>query len=362
MTKIIDQILKDKKEGMTREQARKLYPNIKEEILDQIYSSEIQQNEKWAEFSNKIIETNNRIEQIEENIGGKVKEQLKEQLNEIISQVERGVKDIKEALPDIEALEKKIQKIETQIKIHEKKKHITEKDIQEKVSPLIFKQTKFIEQLGEIGIEQKDFQKEIQERISELPTIGDLHPEEHDLKSHIDVEITGKELNELPKKIEEIRKVAARKEVPRLLGGGITEKAAWGSITGTLTDQTDLQTALDARSLLNHSISQHTFDADVDLGANLLKATTIIELGNGFIAYNDAGFEFYSDAGITKTGEMIMIGTGIYRYLATLTPDQVYGVLDFSGLTPIDKTFTFPNASGTLALISNVLAYSIALG
>lgn len=224
MPKILEKILRDKGEGMTLEQAKELYPDIREDVLEQIYSSEVQQNKKWAEFSDKIIEANNKIEQIEENIGEKVKEQLKGQLNEIILQVERGVKDIKEAIPNIEALEKKIQRIEVQIEAHEKKPHITEKeiqgDIQESISPIISKQKEIIGQLEEIEEKEKGFRGEIQEQINELPTRDELHPKEHDLKSHTDVEITGKELNEIPKEIEKIKKIATEREVPRIWGGG----------------------------------------------------------------------------------------------------------------------------------------------
>ncbi len=85
---------------------------------------------------------------------------------------------------------------------------------------------------------------------------------------------------------------------------------------------------------------------DLDLGTNQLiaQAITTTQDLNG---YNDAGYAFFSDAGVTMTGSISMWDVGQYRFGA----GSAFAVFDLSGLTNPDKTYTFPNASGTLGLL-----------
>jgi hypothetical protein len=165
-------------------------------------------------------------------------------------------------------------------------------------------------------------------------------------------------------------------------GGG----AVWGQITGTLSNQTDLQTALD------NKVPYTGATADVDLGAFTLYVATIISnpagalniigpiggdvnimasqgVPNGYggtlgLAAGDAvvdgadggNVEFYTGKGASG------YRNGIFRFYDAANNWNYGGILDFSLISTTDKTFTFPNASGTLALTNDAIVYSIALG
>ena len=88
---------------------------------------------------------------------------------------------------------------------------------------------------------------------------------------------------------------------------------------------------------------------DVDLGQNHITSDTNITTGGGFYGYNDAGITFFSDAGITDTGEISAPSYANYAFLAQ--PDSTRGILNFSGVTDPNKTFTFPNSTGTFGLL-----------
>ena len=122
-------------------------------------------------------------------------------------------------------------------------------------------------------------------------------------------------------------------------GGGA---GTWGSITGTLSDQTDLQSALDAL------VPYIGATADLDLGSFDLTATDV----NAFLlnAYNTAsggGVQFFSDAGSTLEGKIKTTGNAIYDFS---NPIGGTSSLDFSGVLLSNPVITFPDASGTFAL------------
>lgn len=88
---------------------------------------------------------------------------------------------------------------------------------------------------------------------------------------------------------------AALDYVESLGGGGGGGPASWGGITGTLSSQTDLQTALDAKAASSHT---HTASAVTDFSesiddrvAALLTAGTNITL-----TYNDGAGTLTIDA------------------------------------------------------------------
>ena len=136
--------------------------------------------------------------------------------------------------------------------------------------------------------------------------------------------------------------------------------AVWGAITGTLSSQTDLQSALDAK--LSSTTAASTYvpysgaTSNVNLGTNDLTSrylvanggsalggvisikqdATYLAKGNGFSSIASSGvmFDFF---GYT--------GTSTYKNFS----------LRFDGLTDNTlRTYTLPNASGTLALTSDL--------
>jgi len=118
-----------------------------------------------------------------------------------------------------------------------------------------------------------------------------------------------------------------------LAGGGV---AVWGSITGTLSDQTDLQNALDAK------VPYSGATQDVDLGIHSLKVG-FLYTPSGFSLGNDGQVEIDNNGyGKMIVGSSIALGTA---------------ELDINSLTA-NRTFTFPDASGTFALAENVVPYS----
>ena len=96
---------------------------------------------------------------------------------------------------------------------------------------------------------------------------------------------------------------------------------------------------------------------DVDLGTFDLKARFLSSDGGGGIGlYNDGEVHFYSGQGeITKTGMISMYDDGQYRFAKIA--GNVFAVLDFSPLAA-DKTFTFPNISGTFGLLETDQTWS----
>ncbi len=93
--------------------------------------------------------------------------------------------------------------------------------------------------------------------------------------------------------------------------------------------------------------------ADVELGgfgirANILQADSNIQLNTG------AQFDFYSDVGITATGSLSNTADGVYglKYIAA----NSVASLDTTSLTA-SQTFTFPDASGTFLLDTDLSGY-----
>jgi hypothetical protein len=65
MAEIIKQILKDKAEGMTLEQAKKLYSNVREEVLEQIYSSDLKTEKDFQEIKENLKNLGEKIDKID---------------------------------------------------------------------------------------------------------------------------------------------------------------------------------------------------------------------------------------------------------------------------------------------------------
>lgn len=75
----------------------------------------------------------------------------------------------------------------------------------------------------------------------------------------------------------------------------------------------------------------------------------------GLDIHNDDGLWFYGDTGSTLNGSIEMAAAGQYSLQGTT--DSNYGTLDLSAVSGI-KTFTFPDADGTLCLTSTCANFS----
>jgi len=111
-------------------------------------------------------------------------------------------------------------------------------------------------------------------------------------------------------------------------GGGGSGASAWGDITGTLSDQTDLQSALDAKPDLG--------DPNVWTGVNTFGAAAAA--ANSIALNETAGC-------ITWEG---------------LTADTIQGRLCVTDPTVSDKTWTLPNSTGTVALVEVNNSFTVA--
>jgi hypothetical protein len=139
--------------------------------------------------------------------------------------------------------------------------------------------------------------------------------------------------------------------------------AVWGAITGTLSSQTDLQSALDAKLSVTTAASTYVpytgATGAVDLGTNdftsrYLVAAGALALGGVVSMRQDATYLAKGNgySSIASSGVMF----DFFGYTGASTYKNFS--LRFDGLT--DNTlriYTLPNASGTLALTSDLAAY-----
>jgi hypothetical protein len=136
--------------------------------------------------------------------------------------------------------------------------------------------------------------------------------------------------------------------------------AVWGAITGTLSNQTDLQSALNARVPYTGATS------NVDLGIRTLTANTLKTTGNqpllidgdggsnnGGIAIRHATTQNLKGANYTNINASGTTALTVNHGIASFQ-NKTYKI-EASGLTDeILRTFTLPDASGTLALTSDI--------
>jgi len=130
--------------------------------------------------------------------------------------------------------------------------------------------------------------------------------------------------------------------------------SAWGGITGTLADQTDLQTALNLKA----NLDSPTFTGTVVLPAS--QAVNGVTLISGGVAT-----EYLSRAGTYNTpagsGDMVLANaqtnTGVKTFLdATLGLRNVANSITsfFTNAATVARTWTFPNKDGTVAMTSDI--------
>jgi len=247
---LLEQILKDKAQGMTLEEAKGLYSNIREDVLEKIYSGEIKEKKNFHGLFEKLTDIDRKIEQIGEN----TYQNLQKQIEEFTFKLEKGFIEIKEALPDIEGFKKKIDeeiwKVDEKITKHEKREHLDREDIKKETKLLVLEQVTL---KGEFRNLQEKWQKELEKLPKTLEDFGitsdDIHPELHILESHLPSDLmTNLEILTTGKNADKLHKHKfPPREFGRILLGGETDEIYWGKIRGTLSNQTDLQTALDAK-------------------------------------------------------------------------------------------------------------------
>lgn len=115
--------------------------------------------------------------------------------------------------------------------------------------------------------------------------------------------------------------------------------AVWGSITGTLSNQTDLQTALDAR------VPYTGANDDVDLGGQALIANSVTTAN--FVS------EGQMDITSNDTQPIVLIPSTNVQITDPTSAANI--IFDTSDLT-VDRTQSFQDANGTIALTSDLFS------
>jgi hypothetical protein len=89
---------------------------------------------------------------------------------------------------------------------------------------------------------------------------------------------------------------------------------------------------------------------DVDLGAYNITAETFTATTTGLQLQNSSGIEFFADAGETTLGNLSILSIG--QYIESI-PGVGDATRDYTELTD-NQTYTFPDATGTIALTSDI--------
>ena len=144
-----------------------------------------------------------------------------------------------------------------------------------------------------------------------------------------------------------------------LLGSGdvtISSAVAWGGVTGTLSNQTDLQTALDGKVDENVAITgatktKITYDAKglVTSGADATTADIADSLNKRYVT--DANLTVIGNTSGTNTGDNAT--NTQYSGLAASKQDASTNLTSVSGLTYVSASFVKMTAAGTFALDTN---------
>ena len=145
-----------------------------------------------------------------------------------------------------------------------------------------------------------------------------------------------------------------------ILGSGdlvISASAAWGGITGTLSSQTDLQTALNAKANTSSLAAVATSGSAADLGTGTLPTARLPAFGSGDVSFAASGGAGTIAAGAVTLAKMANMATAslIYRKtagsgapevntLATLKTDLALAAVASSGSAADLTAGTLPAA------------------
>jgi hypothetical protein len=143
--------------------------------------------------------------------------------------------------------------------------------------------------------------------------------------------------------------------------------AVWGAITGTLSNQTDLQNALDAKLSVTTAASTYVpytgATTNLVLGDNNFSAkqVSILKSPDGFGGFTSNYLFLQTGTSTTSVGTDGISLVSKPNVRALIINYDIAGVnrsatLDADLLTA-SRTFQFPNASGTIALTSDLSAY-----
>ncbi len=133
--------------------------------------------------------------------------------------------------------------------------------------------------------------------------------------------------------------------------------AVWGNITGTLSDQTDLQSALDAKLSVSAAASTYVpytgATGNVHLGVNELTAGVLQSTGE----YRVSGGNLYAfyEVGITFADPFFGLLSNEHAKIIFTDYVNYNWTFDFSGLDN-DRTITWPNKSGTVAYLDDAIS------
>lgn len=120
---------------------------------------------------------------------------------------------------------------------------------------------------------------------------------------------------------------------------------AWGTITGTLSAQTDLQTALDARQPLDSDLTSIAALTTTTFGRSLLTVADV-ETARGVLELGSGNSVFFSDVYATSTASA---GSLVLR-----DPDgSGKDTLLYGGLSPAERTWFMPTNGSTELLAKN---------
>lgn len=141
------------------------------------------------------------------------------------------------------------------------------------------------------------------------------------------------------------------------------ESPVWGIITGTLSDQTDLQAALNAKANDNavvHLSGTETITGIKSFTANVsFSGTSTMFDGAGGIFLKQFGLSDYNQIGALSGGFELFANSGTQFYFNIQPSTISFGLTDSkvtfdNSLLTANRTFNLPDTSGTLALSSQL--------
>lgn len=138
----------------------------------------------------------------------------------------------------------------------------------------------------------------------------------------------------------------------RTQGGGGEGEGVWGGITGTLSDQTDLQSALNAKA--------PTVSPTFTISATLPAATSIGNVSSTEISYLDgASSNIQAQLNDTTTLDYAFNGQTDTTYTLALTDN--YGIVTLTNASPITLTVP-PNSSVAFPVGANITIIALGAG
>lgn len=124
--------------------------------------------------------------------------------------------------------------------------------------------------------------------------------------------------------------------------------AAWGSITGTLSNQTDLQAALDSKQNIFSSQSQNLFYASPNGSSGIPLFRSIVSVDIPTLNQNTTGSAATLTTPRAIYGNNFDGSAALTQIIASTYGGTGNGFTKFSGPTTSEKTFTLPNSNATL--------------